>query len=128
MPAAGLLAEPAGESTAGFAVMREETRSFETHLLRGGCVEVFVSPPLWKRKPRGLQHPGTVLPFCLEIASFRKGEVRAEGHTFERMAGDARETRSRGGRRGYRPVRWTSAFQRQQESLPRAGPSHRVLC
>lgn len=33
MPAARLLAEPAGESTAGFAVMQEETRSFETHLL-----------------------------------------------------------------------------------------------
>lgn len=33
MPAARLLAEPPGESTAGFAVVQEETRSFEARLL-----------------------------------------------------------------------------------------------
>lgn len=69
----------------------------------GVALSCLSSPQLWKRNPRGLQCPGTILPFRLEITSFPKGEIRAEWHAFERMAGEARRTRSHSGRRGYRP-------------------------
>lgn len=117
-----LLAEPPGKARLDLPWCRRKPGALK-HIPSEGVALSWLSPPqLWKRKPRGLQCPGTVL---LEI--WQSGGCELSGTCWEGWLGKA-------GRPGdtvagvvITLLGWSSALREQQESLPRAAP-HRALC